>query len=236
MTFHKVEALRLFHQNQSGCTEVSMKINQVEELTGITKKNIRFYESEGLIAPRRDPANGYREYSLEDADTLRRIKLLRKLDVSCEKIRKLQEGKISLAACMDDQLTLLSHRQRDLVHMQEICRRLMEEERDFSGLASEIWLEQMKEMEKGGIRFMDVRESDVRKRRSGAIAAAAACICFFGLFLGVTIWANHEDPAPAGVMVVIVVLFGAMILGTLLALLQRLREVKKGEIDEASKY
>lgn len=83
---------------------------------------------------------------------------------------------------------------------------------------------------------MDVRESDVRKRRSGAIAAAAACICFFGLFLGVTIWANHEDPAPAGVMVVIVVLFGAMILGTLLALLQRLREVKKGEIDEASKY
>ncbi|MGX8687239.1 MAG: MerR family transcriptional regulator [bacterium] len=213
-----------------------MKINQVEELTGITKKNIRFYESEGLIAPRRDPANGYREYSLEDADTLRRIKLLRKLDVSCEKIRKLQEGKISLAACMDDQLTLLSHRQRDLAHMQEICRRLMEEERDFSGLASEIWLEQMKEMEKGGIRFMDVRESDVRKRRSGAIAAAAACICFFGLFLGVTIWANHEDPAPAGVMVVIVVLFGAMILGTLLALLQRLREVKKGEIDEASKY
>lgn len=236
MTFHKVEALHLFHQNQSGCTEVSMKINQVEELTGITKKNIRFYESEGLIAPRRDPANGYREYSLEDADTLRRIKLLRKLDVSCEKIRKLQEGKISLAACMDDQLTLLSHRQRDLAHMQEICRRLMEEERDFSGLASEIWLEQMKEMEKGGIRFMDVRESDVRKRRSGAIAAAAACICFFGLFLGVTIWANHEDPAPAGVMVVIVVLFGAMILGTLLALLQRLREVKKGEIDEASKY
>ena len=236
MTFHKVEALRLFHKNQYRQSEVPMKINQVEELTGITKKNIRFYESEGLIAPRRDPANGYREYSLEDADTLRRIKLLRKLDVSCEKIRKLQEGKISLAACMDDQLTLLSHRQRDLAHMQEICRRLMEEERDFSGLASEIWLEQMKEMEKGGIRFMDVRESDVRKRRSGAIAAAAACICFFGLFLGVTIWANHEDPAPAGVMVVIVVLFGAMILGTLLALLQRLREVKKGEIDEASKY
>lgn len=213
-----------------------MKINQVEELTGITKKNIRFYESEGLIAPRRDPANGYREYDLEDARALLRIKLLRKLDVSCEKIRELQSGKISLSSCMDDQLILLAHRQRDLDHMQEMCRRLMEEEQDFSGLAPEIWLDQMKEMEKGGIRFMDVRESDVKKRRGGAIAAAVVCICFFALFLGVTIWANYEDPAPAGIMVLIVVLFGAMILGTLLALLQRLREVKKGEIDEASKY
>ena len=83
---------------------------------------------------------------------------------------------------------------------------------------------------------MDVKESDVKKRRGGAIAAAAVCICFFGLLLGVTFWANHEDPAPAGVMVLIVVLFGGMILGTLLALRQRLHEVKKGEIDEASKY
>ena len=213
-----------------------MKINQVEELTGITKKNIRFYESEGLIAPSRDPANGYREYSLADAETLRRIKLLRKLDVSCEKIRDLQEGKITLAACMDDQLILLAHRQRDLDHMQEMCRRLMEEEKDFAGLHSETWLHQMKEMEKGGIRFMNVKESDVGKRRGGAIAAAAACICFFGLLLGAIIWANHEDPAPPGVMVVIVVLIGGMILGTLLALRQRLHEVKKGEMNEASKY
>ena len=213
-----------------------MKINQVEELTGITKKNIRFYESEGLIAPGRDPANGYREYDLENVRALLGIKLLRKLDVSCEKIRELQEGKISLSSCMDDHLILLSHRQRDLDHMQEMCRRLREEDSDFSGLAPEIWLDQMKEMEKGGIRFMDVRESDVRKRRGGAIAAAAASICYFGLLLGVIIWANQEDPAPPGVMVLIVILLGAMILGTLLALLQRLREVKKGEIDEASKY
>ena len=213
-----------------------MKINQVEELTGITKKNIRFYESEGLIAPSRDPANGYREYDLENVRALLGIKLLRKLDVSCEKIRELQEGKISLSSCMDDHLILLSHRQKDLDHMQEMCRRLMEEESNFSGLAPEIWLDQMKEMEKGGIRFMDVRESDVRKRQGGAIAAAAASICYFGLLLGVIIWANQEDPAPAGVMVLIVILLGAMILGTLLALLQRLREVKKGEIDEASKY
>lgn len=30
-----------------------MKINQVAELTGITSKNIRFYEDQGLITPGR---------------------------------------------------------------------------------------------------------------------------------------------------------------------------------------
>jgi len=47
-----------------------MKINQVEELTGITKKNIRFYEEQKLINPQRNPANGYREYSMEDVKQL----------------------------------------------------------------------------------------------------------------------------------------------------------------------
>ena len=50
-----------------------MKINQVEELTGITKKNIRFYEEQKLISPQRNPANGYREYSMEDVKQLSRI-------------------------------------------------------------------------------------------------------------------------------------------------------------------
>ena len=57
-----------------------MKINEVEAAVGVTKKNIRFYEEEGLISPRREPGNGYRSYSEADVERLRRIKLLRKLD------------------------------------------------------------------------------------------------------------------------------------------------------------
>ena len=34
-----------------------LKINEVEALVGITKKNIRFYEAEGLLAPRRNSEN-----------------------------------------------------------------------------------------------------------------------------------------------------------------------------------
>ena len=51
-----------------------MKINEVEAAVGVTKKNIRFYEEEGLISPRREPGNGYRSYSEADVERLRRIK------------------------------------------------------------------------------------------------------------------------------------------------------------------
>ena len=34
-----------------------MKINEVEAAVGVTKKNIRFYEEEGLISPRRESGN-----------------------------------------------------------------------------------------------------------------------------------------------------------------------------------
>ena len=35
-----------------------MKINEVEAAVGVTKKNIRFYEEEGLISPRREHGSG----------------------------------------------------------------------------------------------------------------------------------------------------------------------------------
>ena len=74
-----------------------MKINEVEAAVGVTKKNIRFYEEEGLLCPGREPGNGYRTYSEADVERLRRIKLLRKLDVPLAEIRTMLEGTCSLA-------------------------------------------------------------------------------------------------------------------------------------------
>ena len=78
-----------------------MKINEVEAAVGVTKKNIRFYEEEGLISPRREPGNGYRSYSAADVERLRRIKLLRKLDVPLAEIRQMLEGECTLADGMN---------------------------------------------------------------------------------------------------------------------------------------
>ena len=43
-----------------------MTIKEVEERTGLTRSNIRFYEKEKLIEPSRNDKNGYRDYSEKD--------------------------------------------------------------------------------------------------------------------------------------------------------------------------
>ena len=61
-----------------------MKIKQVEELVGITRKNIRFYEDQGLLNVER-AENGYREYHQADVIRLQEIKLFRKMDISIDR-------------------------------------------------------------------------------------------------------------------------------------------------------
>ncbi|MCR1139598.1 MerR family transcriptional regulator [Clostridium botulinum] len=65
-----------------------MKIKDAERLTGLSQKTIRYYESEGLISVKRN-SNSYREYDENNINKLRRIKVLRKLDVSISTIKKL---------------------------------------------------------------------------------------------------------------------------------------------------
>ena len=64
-----------------------MKIKDVEALVGITKTNIRFYEKEGLLNPERNQENNYREYTEADVEVLRKIKVLRMLDVPTSDIK-----------------------------------------------------------------------------------------------------------------------------------------------------
>ena len=73
-----------------------MTIKEVENELGITRANVRFYEKEGLIFPKRNPLNDYRDYSKEDVETLRRILFLRSLEVPLESIRLLEQGKLLL--------------------------------------------------------------------------------------------------------------------------------------------
>ena len=54
--------------------------------------------------------------------------------------------------------------------------------------------------------------------------------------IGLFLWADNIDPAPKGILIVMIAIIGSVIVGVLIALGQRLREVKKGELDEANKY
>ena len=81
-----------------------MKIKDVEKRTGITSYNIRFYEKENLLIPKRNPVNGYREYTEEDILWLNRIKMLRMLDIPVSDIRKILYEKEALTSVLNTHL------------------------------------------------------------------------------------------------------------------------------------
>ncbi len=66
-----------------------MQIKDVEKLTGLTAKSIRYYESRNLIAVERNEENSYRNYTDADITRLRWIKMFRYLGFSIEEIEKL---------------------------------------------------------------------------------------------------------------------------------------------------
>ena len=90
-----------------------MRIKEVEELVGITRKNIRFYEKEGLLTPGRELENSYRDYTDDDVRRLRVIKLLRKLDMPISAISDVLENRLSLPEALHLH-TLLLEEQRGL--------------------------------------------------------------------------------------------------------------------------
>ncbi len=66
-----------------------MRISEIMEHTGLTKKAIRYYEQEGLIQPYVNQTNQYREYSQDDLNQLIQIGVLRQLDFSILEIRRI---------------------------------------------------------------------------------------------------------------------------------------------------
>ena len=280
-----------------------MKIKQVEELVGITRKNIRFYEDQGLLNVER-AENGYREYHQADVIRLQEIKLFRKMDISIEEMKLLFEKKKSLQICLEQHLKELDHRKeglskmqdmcerlilehrsleslnaedcleeieqmdisieemkllfekkkslqicleqhlKELDHrkeglskMQDMCERLILEHRSLESLNAEDCLEEIEQMEKEGAKFMNVNKTDVHnKKRKGAIIGAAVMTLLMLLTIIIIFWANIQDPIPTGLFLLLEGIPIVIIVGTLIALAGRMKEIEGGEEDEASKY
>ena len=214
----------------------AMKIKQVEELVGITRKNIRFYEDQGLLNVER-AENGYREYHQEDVIRLQEIKLFRKMDISIEEMKLLFEKKKSLQICLEQHLKELEHRKEGLLKMQDMCERLILEHRSLESLNAEDCLEEIEQMEKEGARFMDIKKTDIRKKRkTGAIAGAVIMTVLMAISVVFVLWVNTEDPMPVALLAILIAIPVVITGGTLAALAGRMKEIEGGEEDEASKY
>lgn len=128
-----------------------MNTKQVEELTGITRQNIRYYERQGLLEPARDTGNAYRDYSEEDVRRLKLIKMLRMLDMPLKEIEQVLNGTLPLKDAAAKQQEELQRRQKQLQAAVEVCANIQKERS--GSIDVDNYLNRMERMEKSGSVF-----------------------------------------------------------------------------------
>ena len=119
-----------------------MTIKELEERTGMARANIRFYESEGLISPKRLD-NGYRDYSEEDVVALEKIKLLRELHLDIDTIRLVQKRELTLEQALFSLLNRLEADKTAIDRAVEVCRELEKSGVEYSALEPKPWLNRL---------------------------------------------------------------------------------------------
>ena len=104
-----------------------MTIKEVEERTSLSRSNIRFYEKEKLIEPSRNESNGYRDYSENDVENIKKIAYLRTLGISIEDIRSIISEKVTLQEIIEKQNEVLKNQITDLNKAKLMCEKMLEE-------------------------------------------------------------------------------------------------------------
>lgn len=212
-----------------------MKIKQVEELVDITRKNIRFYEEQGLLSVGR-AENGYREYGMEDVKRLKQIRLLRRLSVPIEDIKQLFGGKYTLEDVLERQEVQLERQNESIRRTQLFCRQLLEGKHRLESLDVDGCLEQMDQLEREGVMFMDGTHRDIHKKKQrGAILGAGVILLLALVSMGIILKMSMFRE-PLWVPLIFLGITAVTCVGVVAALLSRLKEIKGGEEDEASKY
>ena len=216
-----------------------MKINEVEALVGITKKNIRFYEAEGLLTPRRNSENGYRDYGEAEVETLRRIKLLRKLGFPLEEIRQMQTGSRTVGDGMRRHLVTLEREQENLRSAAQLCAGLTDCAEKLDALDAQSLLEKMEEMEQSGTTFQNKQSQDIRVRYVAPVVVTVLMVLLMLGLIWLFLWAFETDPAgapPLPLLAVFVAVPAFVALGVIISLVQRIREIGRREIDDAKQF
>lgn len=101
----------------------NMTIKEVEKLTGLTAKSIRYYEDKGLLTVERNEENDYRSYSEVEVNRLKKIKLLRYLEFSVEEVKTMLDMETKeVQNVLEQKAEHFSDLRDRCLDKQELCR------------------------------------------------------------------------------------------------------------------
>ena len=132
-----------------------MKIKEVEQLLGVERANIRYYEKEALISPNRTE-NSYRDYSPEDVERLKVVIILRKIGVPIADIRSVLNGEKSLTDALKENEQNLLNQMKELNGALRLCQKMEKEQVELDTMDPDFYWEEIHQEEKTGHVFVDI--------------------------------------------------------------------------------
>lgn len=138
-----------------------MNAKEAERYSGISKRNLRFYEQQGLIHPDRNPNNEYRDYSAKDIDRLKIIRALRMVDTPLEDVKEYLDGKLTMEDLSKAQEMRLVDKKKEVEASIQICRKLQNKE-NINSAYIDLLLQKMDSAALKG-KFFDQWKEDYKK-------------------------------------------------------------------------
>lgn len=214
-----------------------MQIHEVETKVGLTKKSIRYYEEEGLLKPKRNTFNDYRDYTEEDINTLKLIKFLRNLNVSVNEIKKLKNNELSLEECLKDRIDKINNEEHNLEKIKNMCLEIIMSKDSFENIDITKYSLAMNILNKEGFTMRDVSKKHMHKIM-GAILSSISFSAIFIFLISIIsyFYFTENEGIPFLVYLFIIIILGFPVLSIIINLFKRIKEIKGGEEDEASKY
>lgn len=214
-----------------------MHIKEVEYSVGLSSKNIRYYEDVGLIKPIRNSQNDYRVYDEKDINRLKLIKFLRELNVPIKEIKDLFDKKLTLSDCMRDRIKKIEDEEEHYKKIRNMCNEIIKDDVSFDDVNINKYFSEMNILNKEGFTMRDVKINNSKKIRGAFLSSLTFSIFFILMVIMISYFQFTEaDKMPWIMYFIVMFFFFIPIVGIGYNLINRIKEIKGGEEDEASKY
>lgn len=214
-----------------------MLINEVEHIVGLSKKSIRYYEENGLLTPKRNQENDYRVYTEKDIQKLKVIKFLRELNVPIRELKQLETGELTLQECMADRIKKIENEEENYQKIKAMCASISTSNDTYETIEIEEYFKTMNVLNKEGFTMRNTKTSKTKKI-VGAVISSFLFGMFFLFLIGIITYFQCTEPKnmPWLIYAFLILILGTPLLGIIVNLISRIKEINGGEEDEASKY
>ena len=151
----------------------------------------------------------------------------------------MQSGAHTVGDGMRRHLITLERERENLEQSMALCASLTECRERLEDLDAEAALARMEQLERSGTTFQNKQRQDVRIRYVAPVVVTVLTVLLMGGLAGLILWGftiDAEEAPPLPLVLVLAALPAVVIGGVVLALIQRIREIERGEEDAARKF